>query len=173
MLAHDVDRGVATLGMRSWTQFISTTSSPAADSQDEHPTTQRPRPIAHQLFFSLLNFSQRTVLDPQGLYTALNPAPITTPVVHQGVSQAKPTTQGKGGAQGKKGNATPQSPSKKGGRYVPPPLESSPSSLSGRVASDNVEAEDDLDRAGRIRAGALGAVRWCLGTSNISLFGSR
>jgi len=195
MLAHDVDRGVATVGMRSWADFITTTHSLARDNQDEHCTSsEAPRALSQskitfnpRLFISLLKFVHRTVLDPQGLHTALNPVPVIPSDVssqqgHKGAPQGKGATQGKvvpqgkGGTQGKKGSPIPQSQQKKSGRYVPPSSDSSsptPSSLSDRVASDSVGEENDSDRAGRLRVGALGVVGWVLGTSGLSLFGSR
>lgn len=190
MLGHDVDRGVTTIGMRSWVDFITTTPGAAADNQDEHRTSPQIHHTRSQpkmtlnppLHIFLLKFVQRTVLDPQGLHAALNPAPVVLPVVsvpqqgHKGATQGKSTTQGKGVAQGKKGSPTLQSQQKKSGRYVPPSSDSpspTPSSLPDRVVGDSVGEENDSDRAGRLRVGALGVVRWILGTSYLSLFGSR
>jgi hypothetical protein len=185
MLAHDVDRGVTSVGMRSWVDFITATSGSAADNQDEqiHRTRSQPKiTLNAQLHIFLLKFVQRTVLDPQGLHAALNPAPVVPPVVsapqqgHKGAPQGKSATQGKGVAQGKKGSQTLQSQQKKSGRYVPPSSDSpspTPSSLPDRVMGDNVSEENDSDRGGRLRVGALGVVRWILGTSDLSLFGSR
>ena len=187
MLAHDVDRGVTTVGMRSWADFITTTPGPAADNQDEHRTSPQIT-LNPQLHVFLLKFVQRTVLDPQGLHTALNPAPVVPPVVsahqqgHKGAPQGKSATQGKAVpqgkilAQGKKGSPIPQSQQKKGGRYVPPSSDSpspTPSSLPDRVVGDSDGEENDSDRAGRLRVGALGVVRWILGTSDLSLFRRR
>lgn len=179
MLAHDIDRGVATIGMRSWADFITTTPDLTEDIQDElrtSPHIQRTRSepeitLNPQLLISLLKFVQHTVLDPQGFHTALNPAPVIPPAFspQQGKSatQGKAVPQGKGVAQGKKGSPTPQSQQKKSGRYVPPPgsASSTPSSVPDRVAGDSVAEENDSDRAGRLRVGALGAIRWILGTS--------
>ncbi|KAF8551747.1 hypothetical protein OG21DRAFT_1605114 [Imleria badia] len=176
MLAHDVDRSVATVGMRSWSDFITTTPGlGTADGQDELRTSPQARTRSQpkitldpQLLISLLKFVQHTVLDPQGLHTALNPAPVVPPVVsplHQGATQGKAVPHGKGLAQGKKGGPTPRSQQKKSGRYVPPSSDSpSPtlSSLTDRVAGDSVAEENESDRAGRLRVGALGAVRWIL-----------
>ena len=183
MLAHDVDRGVTAVGMRSWADFI-TTPGPAADNQDGHravPQTQRAAPqpkftLNPQFLASLFKSVLHTVLDPQGLHNALNPAPIVPPVVspqqiHKGSPQGRGATQGKAVHHGRKGSSTPQPQHKKSGRYVPSPDSSSsaPSSLPDRVAGDNVAEENDLDRAGRLRVGALGVVRWILGTSDHSL----
>ncbi|KAI9568130.1 hypothetical protein HD554DRAFT_2219143 [Boletus coccyginus] len=178
MLAHDVDRGVTTVGMRSWADFITTTHGLARDNQDEHcASSEAPRALSQskftlvpRLLISLLKFVHRTVLDPQGLYTALNPVPVVPSDVssqqgHKGAPQGKGATQGKGGAQGKKGSPALQSQQKKSGRYVPPSSDSpspTPSSLSDRVGSDSVGEENDSDRAGRLRVGALGVIGWIL-----------
>ncbi|KAG6379677.1 hypothetical protein JVT61DRAFT_10198 [Boletus reticuloceps] len=141
MLSYDVDRGVAMVGMRSWVDFVTTARGQAADKQDEQctgPQTRRtrsqpkmtlnPRPL-----ISLFRFAQDTVLDPQGLHTALNPAPVLPPAV---------------------------SPPQQGHKSVP------------QGKSESV-AENDSDRAGRLRVGALGVIRWILGTSDLPLFCSR
>ncbi|KAG8216452.1 hypothetical protein J3R82DRAFT_6559 [Butyriboletus roseoflavus] len=176
MLAHDMDRGVTTVGMRAWADFITTTPSPVADIHHASPQTERTRTqpkltLNPPLLNSLLKFVHRTVLDPQALHSTLNPVPVVPPVglpPQQGqkvVPQSKNAPQGKGVAQGKKGNPPPQSQQKKGGRYVPPSpdsLSSTASSPHDRVASDSVGEENDSDRAGRLRVGALGVVRWIL-----------
>lgn len=184
MLAHDVDRGVTIVGMRAWADFITTTPSPAAENRDIHHTSPRTERTKSQpkivlnppLLISLLRFVQRTVLDPQGLYATLNPAPVVPPVDlpqqgQKGAPQNKSALQGKTVPQGKG-----VSQRKKGGRYVPPSSDSlspTPSLPHDQVASDSVGEENDPDRAGRLRVGALGVVRWILGTSNLSLFGTR
>ncbi|KAI5996508.1 hypothetical protein F5J12DRAFT_785457 [Pisolithus orientalis] len=86
----------------------------------------------------LLTFSYRAVLDPAGLHASLNPiaAPID-PIAY--------ITSGKG-AKGKKGApVTPTSDPAKAG--------------------DAPGEESEADRSGRLRASALGAVRWIIGTS--------
>lgn len=184
MLAYDVDRGVTTVGMRAWADFITTTPSPAADNRDIYhtsPRTQRTRSqpkitLTPPLLISLLKFAQRTVLDPQGLHTALNPTPVVPPFGALPQQGYKSTPQGKSVVRGKKGSSTPQPQQKKSGRYVPPPSDSpspTPTSLPDRVTSDNVGEENDSDRAGRLRVGALGVVRWILGTSDLFMLGSR
>ncbi|KAF8434511.1 hypothetical protein L210DRAFT_3763021 [Boletus edulis BED1] len=174
MLAYDVDRGVAMVGMRSWVDFVTASRGQAADKQDEHctgPQTRRTRSqlkmtLNPRLLISLFRFAQDTVLDPQGLHTALNPAPVLPPAVSPPQQGHKSVPQGKSAAQakGKKGSTMPQSQQKKSGRYVPPSSESpSPTSslLPDRVVGESV-AENDSDRAGRLRVGALGVVRWIL-----------
>lgn len=182
--------------MRAWADFVTTTPSPAADNRDIHyasPQTQRMRPqpkliLNPPLLTSLLKFSQHTILDPQGLHATLNPAPVVPPIGslpqhgHKGVPQGKNApqgnvvSQGKGAARGKRGNSTLQSQQKKSGRYVPPSSDSrssTPTSLPDRVSSESVGEENDSDRAGRLRVGALGVVRWILGALDLSLSGSR
>ena len=175
------------IGMKSWADFITTAPNPAADIQDGHRTGQpaqsQPKiTLNPQLFISLLKFVQRTVLDPQALHTTLNPAPVVPPLVlspqqsHKGVPQGKNAPQGRGVAQGKKGGPTPQSQQKKSGRYVPPSSDSSssaPTSLSEQMAGDSLGEENDSERAGRLRVGALGVVGWILGTLYLLRFGSR
>ncbi|KAH0834818.1 hypothetical protein J3R83DRAFT_10427 [Lanmaoa asiatica] len=141
MVAHDVDRGATTVGMRAWLDFITTTPSQAADNRDIHrtsPQTERMRSqpkitLNPPLLFSLFKFVQRAVLDPQGLYATLNPAPVVPPPQqgHKGALQDKIAHQGK---------PIPQ----------------------GKVTGDNVGEENDSDRAGRLRVGALGVVRWII-----------
>lgn len=197
MLAYDVDRGVTTAGTRAWADFITTTPSPTADNRDAHHTSPHTQRTPSQpkftlnppLLISLLKFIQRTILDPQGLHAALNPAPVVPPVGplpqqgHKGTPQGKSAPQGNavlkgnGVVRGKKGSPAPQSQQKKSGRYVPPspdsPSPKAATSLPDRVTSDSVGEENDSDRAGRLRVGALGVVRWILGTSDLSLLGSR
>ena len=174
MLAHDVDRGVITVGMKSWTNFITTAPNspgPAASIQDEQhtPPSTRSQPkitLDTQLLISLLRFAQHTVLDPQGLHTTLNPAVVpSSQLGHKGSPQGKNVQ--------KKGSSTPQSQQKKSGRYIPPPSDPSlPVSISERTTNDSVGEESGSDRAGRLRVGALGVVRWILGTSSLALFDS-
>lgn len=176
MLAHDVDRGVTTVGTKSWADFVTTTPG-----QDEHrASSQSPRTrfspkltLTSQLLISLFKFVQHIVLDPQDLHTTLNPAPVVPPVASPPQQGRKGAPQGKGATQGKKGSPIPQ---KKSGRYVPPPPDSlspPPSSMPDGVGGESNSEENDSDRAGRLRVGALGVVRWILGTLDLSLFGSR
>lgn len=183
MLAHDVDRVVNAIGIRSWVDFITPVPNQPTDTQDERrPSSQTQHTRSRfnialdpQLLTSLSRFVQRTVLDPQGLHTALNPVPIVPPVDPLS-QQGKNTPQGKGAAQGKKGGSILQSQQRKSGRYIPPSSDSSssaPTSLSERMTGDNVGEENDSDRAGRLRVAALGVVRWILGMLELPPFGSR
>lgn len=150
MLAHDVDRGVATVANRALTEF--TSGFPNASPL---PCLNLTRPI----IVALLGFSYRAVLDPAGLHSTLNPvaAPVMPPVIHIGSGKV---------VQGKK-SGQPH-PIKKSGRYVPPPAvepHSQPSLRSDSPApSDTAGEESESDRNGRLRASALGAVRWVIGT---------
>ena len=151
MLAHDVDRGVATVAERALAEFIE--GSPNAHSLN----------LTQPILVALLGLFYRTILDPAGLHARLNP--VAAPVIH--VTSGK-VVQGKKGVppiQGKK--AGQPLPAKKGGRYVPPPtaelhLQPSPRSESPGPG-DTAGEENESDRNGRLRASALGAVRWVIG----------
>ncbi|KAF9226338.1 hypothetical protein BS17DRAFT_807138 [Gyrodon lividus] len=177
MLAHDTDRGVAGIGIKSWAEVVSTTPNLGSDTQSQpcdgsisqlqHVQSQLKFILAPRIIISLFTFAHRTVLDPQGLHMYLNPGPVATPAVHEHPTQGKKgAPQEKGGAQGKKVAPTPpQSQQKKSGRYVPPTSESkspSPSLQSDRGTGDSASEENDSDRAGRLRVGALGLVQWIL-----------
>lgn len=64
MAAHDVDRSVATLALRSWTQTVAGT--------EEHP-------VDSHVLQPLQAFLQRVMLDPESLYLELNPPPPAPP----------------------------------------------------------------------------------------------
>lgn len=66
MAVHDVDRSVAAMAHKSWTSTISVDSAPEQASR--LVLDQRFRP-------SLITFTQRAILDPNGVYAYLNPAP--------------------------------------------------------------------------------------------------
>ncbi|KAI6007012.1 hypothetical protein EDD15DRAFT_2153315 [Pisolithus albus] len=135
MLAHDVDRGVADVGERALTEFVGSSSTLVASL----PCIT----LTPSILSDLLSFAYRAVLDPAGLHASLNPvaAPID-PV------------------------STPQA--KKSGRYVPPPTVEPRSQITptqdSLKAGDTPGEESEDDRSGRLRASALGAVRWILGT---------
>lgn len=149
ILAHDVDRGVATVADRALTEFIS-----GLPNASPLPCLNLTQPI----IVALLGFSYRAVLDPAGLHATLNPvaAPVVPPVTR--IASGK-MMQGKKSGQ--------PLPAKKGGRYVPPPAAEShlqPSLRSESPApSDTAGEESESDRNGRLRASALGAVRWVIG----------
>ncbi|KIK99667.1 hypothetical protein PAXRUDRAFT_475981 [Paxillus rubicundulus Ve08.2h10] len=199
MLPHDTDRGVSSIGVKSWVDFVSTTPKSGADTQQQLrdrsisqfqcTQSQLVLVLTPPLLTSLFTFARRTVLDPQGLHMYLNPGPVATPAVQEypihgksgapqgkdeiqgknvsqgkNIPQGKTAPQGKGGIQGKKGVSTPPQPQqKKSGRYVPPPDSQSPS-LSSQSDRDSAAEENDSDRAGRLRIGALGVVKWIWGT---------
>ncbi|KAG9311744.1 hypothetical protein JVU11DRAFT_7987 [Chiua virens] len=174
MLAHDVDRGVATVGLRTWLEFFIPPSR-AAVSEDErrsaglqtHGRFQPKITLNPSLLTSLFNFSHHALLDPLDLHTALNPAPVLPPAAPAPQQAHKGTPTGKNALHGKKGSPTPQSQQKKSGRYIPPSSSSlNPSSTTTSVldlvTGDNVSEENDSDRAGRLRVGALGVIRYLL-----------
>ncbi|KAF9458921.1 hypothetical protein BDZ94DRAFT_1068633 [Collybia nuda] len=66
MATHDVDRSVATMVQKSWNNAI--LADGAADQTDRLVLDKRFRT-------PLIAFTQRTILDPNGVYTYLNPAP--------------------------------------------------------------------------------------------------
>ncbi|KAF9239333.1 hypothetical protein BU15DRAFT_74748 [Melanogaster broomeanus] len=154
MLAHDIDSGVASVGIKSWTEFLNTTTISGADTQSQPRAgsiSQLKLMLTPALLVSLFLFAHSTVLDPHALHMSLNPGPVAAPAVPtvqeytpqgkkdapqgkerkdvpQGKSapKGKSVPQGKGGGQGKKGAYTPPQPQqRKSARYIPPP-ESSP-----------------------------------------------
>jgi len=76
MTAHDVDRSTSVTALKSWNEALSFDDSPSHLVVDEH------------LLSLLVSFLQRAILDPDGLYLYLNPAPSATP--------ATPTPQKRG-----------------------------------------------------------------------------
>ncbi|KIN96951.1 hypothetical protein M404DRAFT_32794 [Pisolithus tinctorius Marx 270] len=160
MLAHDVDRGVANVGERGLTEFVGSSSNLASSL----PCVTLTSPILSDL----LTFSYRAVLDPASLHASLNPiaAPID-PIAHITSGKGVKGRKGVPVIQGKKGGSSPPQP-KKSGRYVPPTADPrsqvTPTSDPAK-AGDTPGEESEADRNGRLRASALGAVRWIIGTS--------
>ncbi|KAH7882407.1 hypothetical protein F5I97DRAFT_1939442 [Phlebopus sp. FC_14] len=161
-LAHDIDRSVAAVGQRAWTDFISTSSGSDFESgwpPRSHRHHAPPKFVLGQpLTGSLLVFAYRTVLDPAGLHAALNPAPIPAtvpPNTHQ--ASGRGYGQGKEMQQGSQGRRVPQSK-----KDVPTPQPTKSSQSTEPVSTDDSE-ESELDRAGRLRVGALGAIKWVIG----------
>ncbi|KAH7909880.1 hypothetical protein BJ138DRAFT_1154228 [Hygrophoropsis aurantiaca] len=124
MLPYDLDRQVSSLGSRSWGDMIS-----ATPEQKNGTLVLDPSHIN-----IVLSFIQRTLLDPNGIYTYLNPIPAAS---------------------------QPQAASarKSGGRFVPAPLKEEQES--NRTKSEHDE-ESLQDRNARLRFSAFGALRWIL-----------
>ncbi|KAI6021831.1 hypothetical protein BKA83DRAFT_4494387 [Pisolithus microcarpus] len=165
ILAHDVDRGVADVGERALTEFAGSSPSLVASL----PCITLTPPILSDL----LSFAYRAVLDPAGLHASLNPvaAPID-PIIHIASGKGGKGKKGVPVIQGKKGGqSTPQA--KKSGRYVPPTVEprsqTTPTQDSLK-AGDTPGEESEDDRSGRLRASALGAVRWIIDNYLLNLF---
>ncbi|KAG1837363.1 hypothetical protein DFJ58DRAFT_863015 [Suillus subalutaceus] len=67
MLAHDVDRQVSLMGQKSWSSI----TSPGVDGET---------PVNFEMLASIMEFLQRTLLDPSGVHLYLNPAaPVAPP----------------------------------------------------------------------------------------------
>lgn len=165
MLAHDVDRGVANVGERGLTEFVGSSSNLASSL----PCVTLTSPILSDL----LTFSYRAVLDPASLHASLNPiaAPID-PIAHITSGKGVKGRKGVPVIQGKKGGSSPPQP-KKSGRYVPPTADPrsqvTPTSDPAK-AGDTPGEESEADRNGRLRASALGAVRWIIDNYLLNLF---
>lgn len=67
--AHDVDRSVSVMALKSWTDAIS------FDSQQN----QNNLLLDSHFLPTLISFIQRTILDPDGAYFHLNPSPPVAP----------------------------------------------------------------------------------------------
>ncbi|KAG6330843.1 hypothetical protein ID866_8246 [Astraeus odoratus] len=173
ILVHDVDRGVARVGERAFTDFVGGPPNPTSASR--LPCLALTQPI----LISLLDFAHNAALDPAALHAALNPVavPVVPPVIHIGSgkgAQGKkgvPPGQGKGiPTHGKKGGQ-PVLPAKKSGRYIPPPTPEPHSHASPRsespAPSDTPGEESEPDRNGRLRASALGIVRWLIADNHL------
>ncbi|KAJ8454647.1 hypothetical protein ONZ45_g19221 [Pleurotus djamor] len=120
MIAHDLDRLVAGSAIESWSNFSETFSGDAAI-----PTFE---------------FCQRTVLDPIGTYTYINPP--------QPLAPSLPT------------HARIKGPSRPGsGRHTPATRRDDDVVT---VRKEEEFEETETDRKGRLRVGALGAIRWVL-----------
>jgi hypothetical protein len=126
MAAHDIDRSVASISLKSWTTTISSNAN-----ADNHMLDER-------VLTLLTTSTQRAILDPNALYTYLNPA--------------QPT-------------AAPVPPQRKGasGAMRGADKERDDPSLAARAKAEDME-ENEQDRKARLRAGAFGALRWILGT---------
>ncbi|KAI6132629.1 hypothetical protein EDD16DRAFT_1821414 [Pisolithus croceorrhizus] len=166
MLAHDVDRLVANVGERALTEFIG--SSPNLVASLPCIT------LTPSILSDLLTFAYRAVLDPAGLHASLNPvaAPID-PIIHIPSGKGGKGKKGVPVMQGKKGGQfAPQA--KKSGRYVPPPTVEPRSQITPTPDTpktvDMPGEESEADRSGRLRASALGAVRWIIDNYLLNLF---
>ncbi|KAI6158556.1 hypothetical protein EDD17DRAFT_1622088 [Pisolithus thermaeus] len=164
MLAHDVDRPVANVGERALTEFIG--SSPNLVASLPCIT------LTPSILSDLLAFAYRAVLDPTGLHASLNPvaAPID-PIMYIPSGKGGKGKKGVPVIQGKKGGQfAPQT--KKSGRYVPPPSMEprSQTTPTPDSAADVPGEESEADRSGRLRASALGAVRWIIDNYLLNLF---
>jgi E3 ubiquitin-protein ligase listerin len=122
MLVHDVDGLVASSVRRAWNEFVSI-----------DPSTTDKIILDDRLMSLLLAFIQRTVLDPGGTYSDLNPVP---PAV-----EPKNET-------GKRQPASTQPKKDVGGTI-------------SRLNTED-EFETEQERNARLRIGAMGAVRWIL-----------
>ena len=67
MTAHDVDRSTSVTALKSWNEALSFDDSPSHLAIDDY------------LLSLLVSFLQRAILDPDGLYLYLNPAPSAAP----------------------------------------------------------------------------------------------
>jgi hypothetical protein len=126
MAAHDIDRTVATLALKSWDTTISISNQEVPKNLvlDDH------------LLPHLLSFVQRTLLDPSGVYSYLNPTPPVIP---------------------------PTPPKRVPGRPTPVvSVRKEDAEQNLRSKADELE-ESDQDRKARLRVGAFGAIKWVLG----------
>lgn len=153
MAMHDPDRQVAMYARRSWSTIVPTMAKVGASDVDE---TSK---LDGAYLTPLLNFVQRSLLDPQRVYLDLNPV--------QHASQ--PSTPG---------THTPTRNIQKGGgkRMTSSPL---PQSLSKTLDDDegrspsrsrvDEEEESETDRRARLRIGGLGTLKWAIGDEDNSM----
>ncbi|KAJ2912917.1 hypothetical protein MD484_g7503, partial [Candolleomyces efflorescens] len=120
--AHDVDKAVATTALKSWNE-----------AQSELESSEASRA-------ALVEFVQRTSLDPAAVYAYLNPV---QPSVTPGPSHP--------GSRKGSGRSTPAIQRK-----------DNPESMLRNKLEENLE-ENEQDRKARLRFGALGAIKWILG----------
>lgn len=156
MATQDVDRQVAMYARRSWTVTALAMSETGGYSEEVQPSMRdKPAQLNETSFSLLLNFVRRALFDPQRVYLDLNPVqPASTPSSTPGTQT--PTRAGIQRSGGRRGIASPG----------PPPLattvdEDDVQSRARSKADEDEENEDD--RKGRLRVGALGALKWALG----------
>lgn len=158
--SHDIDRAVSNLALKSWNDVI-------------HGETESSRDTQHlildaKLLSPLLSFTQRLVLDPNQIYSELNPGPppAPPPIIHPSKKMAS--------RQAPSGKSTPGRQSRlPSGKLVS--ASNTPEALSGRTTpmigtdgtgerskTDEME-ESDQDRKARMRVAGFGVLKWILG----------
>lgn len=137
MAADDIDRPVATAARRSWDLVFR--KQPAADGETDLELSIVLDP---EILETLLDFVQRAIFHPSDVHLELNPIqPAQEPILPPHAARAK------GG-------------SRQPVRQVKPVIEEEESPRQTEEDEELVE-----DRNGRIRVGALGALRWIIGES--------
>ena len=135
MAADDIDRPVAAAARRSWDLVFR--RQPAADSETDSELSII---FDSETLETLLDFVQRAIFHPSDVHLELNPIqPAQEPVLPPHAARAK------GG-------------SRQPVRQVRPVVEEEESPRQTEEDEELVE-----DRNGRIRVGALGALRWVIG----------
>lgn len=135
MAAEDIDRAVTTAARRSWDLIFHKRPSPDGDSDFELNII-----LDSELLDPLFEFVQRTLLYPSDVYAELNPV--------QPAAESVPPPHAVRG----------KSASKQPIRPVRPAVEDDESPRQTEEDEDRTE-----ERNGRIRVGALGALRWLMG----------
>lgn len=131
LVAFDVDRQVAAYARDSWNRVVSIGSSSVVET-----TSKKKLGLDEGTLHRLWDLVNRSLLDPVGVYTYVNPPQ---------PAAAPPPTQ------------------RKGARPIMPPAVKS-QDASSRVKGDE-DDESEADRKARLRTGAFGAAEWVLSAS--------
>ncbi|KAF9003444.1 hypothetical protein BDQ17DRAFT_1425395 [Cyathus striatus] len=127
--SHDVDRAVANVAVGTWKEVVFTALVQGTGLKSNVIL------LDDKCLGILISFIQKTVLDPVGVYSSLNPPSLAVP--------------------------PPPPQSRKSGRNAPPPQprdRGDDGDQSSRTKAEEFE-ENEADRKARLRVGALGALR--------------
>ncbi|KAL0957941.1 hypothetical protein HGRIS_000122 [Hohenbuehelia grisea] len=164
LLAHDVDRVVASAAFSSWTALVNQLS---ISTQNESSEDDIPTPFTH-IVNLLVEFCTRVLIEPLSVYTELTPSHVPT-FSGDGQSSGRSSVTGSRAptpAHAKKGKdaAKGAAASVKGKQKAVTPVIASKTlqrpDLNVSAPDADVDFETDGDRAARLRVATLGSIRW-------------
>lgn len=148
--AYDVDRQVAGSAKDSWTRFSTISGS---SSQATQEIGSRKLQLDEERLKQLWTLTYRTILDPIGIYTYVNPPQPAVPPPQPHSARKGPARTPHGGGR----NQSTQSQHRGGSAGVGREEDS------GRTKSEEDE-ESEEDRSARLRVAGIGAAEWIFGT---------
>lgn len=156
VLAHDVEKSVSNVGQEAWDSFVRHSPTVVEGSQLTGGSNGKYFLLDNASKSTIFGFVQRTVLDPLGVYSYLNPPPasnVPTPPDIPNPKNRRPGGGTKGAAASKQQQlAAALAAARKAGTDAGEP---------SRNKTEGYD-ESETDRRARLRIGALGGLRWFL-----------